>query len=1318
MKWIWRGAEFLAWAAFFAVCAFVLALRYWVLPDIESYHGRIVEEVSKSVGLPVKIGRIQAGWSGFRPQLALSDVRVFDEQGREALVLPEIDNVLSWRSFLLGELALHSLVIDGPRLSVRREADGTLFVAGLKLAGGAAESPVSDWVLGQDEIQVRNAEIDWQDEKRGAPPLTLSALNLRLRNSGIEHRLGISAKPPMQLGSTLDLRAELAGRSLNRLDNWNGRLYVELGYTDLAGWRAWVDYPIDVSRGQGAVRAWATLVNGTLKEATADVALVDVSARLGKDLPPVELSAVTGRIQASTREGGYQLAGRQLALVSRRGRSMDPTDFQLAWAPAGAAPEHGSFSSKRLELVPLSRLAETLPLPEGVRKTLSDVSPRGRVLEASLDWTGPLEAPQKLSAKAKFERLGAKPWGEFPGFSGLSGSIEASETKASLHLASRRAEIDVPRVLTDPRVALDTLDGDIAVERSGPAANAVKVDLASLSFSNADLEGKASGSYAWRGEGRGLIDLEATLKRADGARVVRYLPLAEVMGASVHDYLAKAIVSGKASDVRLKLKGDLADFPFHDPAKGDFRVSAHVADGVLEYVPGWPRITGIDADLLFERERMLIAGRSGSVLGAKLSGVQVAIADLGARPAHVSVSGEAQGPTAEFLHFVSSSPVRGMIGGFTDGVRAEGQGKLRLKLDVPLDDPTQTKVAGQYDLLGDSVTLHAGVPPIERANGRVLFTESTLSFRDMRGRFLGGPVSIVGGSKPGAGVEVQARGDATVAAAQALVDNSWKRYFSGATSYAATVSVQAGSTRIAIDSSLRGVSSGLPPPFAKAAGDALPMHAEIFPASDGSRDRVSVRLGRIAAIELLRAKEGEAMALQRASLWLTPSRGQPLRLPERPGTLVYGSLPQLDVDRWLALADADPKPAQATATPAASSAATPAASSAPATGESPFNFDLSVGTLDAFGKRVHAAQVKGGADASGWSATIESEEMGGQVSYQEEKGGQVVARMAHFRIPEDYPGAKPDARAERSKELPSVDFIADRFTLRGKQLGRLELLARRASDDWRLDKLALINPEASVSGTGVWHPGAGAGGSQTSLNLDLESSDGGKFLARLGYPGLVRGARSRMQATISWAGDPTAIDYSTLSGNVQLQSYDGQFLEIEPGIGKLVALMSLQALPRRLTLDFRDVFSKGFQFDKLASAADIERGVMTLKDFKMSGSAADVDMSGKVDLAHETQDLHVRVVPQLGDTASTALVLVNPLLFFPAAIAQKILKDPLGHIFAFNYSITGTWSDPKVAKRGVEAEEVPHPPQEQAAPEQQASPQPPQSPQQQASPGK
>src|SRR5687767_11359240 len=266
-----RALEILAWGAFFAFAIVFLTLRYWVLPNVERYRGDIVAAISGSVGLPVKIGAITTDWQGLRPRLSIADVRVYDTDGREALVLPAVENVVAWSSLFARGLRLHAFVIDGPKLTVRRDAKGELTVGGIKISGDRSDGRLGDWILSQGQILVRNAEIEWQDEARKAPPLRLSALNFRLENDGDEHAVGLSARPPRELGPGLELRARLAGTSLRQLSNWNGRIYAQLGYTNLTGWRAWVDYPLDVRRGEGALRLWATLAGGRISQATADV---------------------------------------------------------------------------------------------------------------------------------------------------------------------------------------------------------------------------------------------------------------------------------------------------------------------------------------------------------------------------------------------------------------------------------------------------------------------------------------------------------------------------------------------------------------------------------------------------------------------------------------------------------------------------------------------------------------------------------------------------------------------------------------------------------------------------------------------------------------------------------------------------------------------------------------------------------------------------------------------------------------------------------------------------------------------------------------
>jgi uncharacterized protein (TIGR02099 family) len=1275
-----RAVEVLAWAGFFAFAVIFLALRYWVLPNVEQYRGEIVAAISQAIGLPVKIGALATDWQGLRPRLSITDVRVYDRDGREALVLPAVENVVAWRSLAARELRLHSFLVDAPKLAVRRDADGAIFVAGIRISGDRGDGKLSDWILSQGQIVVRGAEIVWLDEARKAPALTLSALNLRLENDGDAHLVGLSARPPRELGPGLELRASLEGGSVRHPAQWNGRMYAEFGYTNLAGWRAWVDYPLDVRRGEGALRVWATLAAGKITQGTADVELSNVSARLARDLPVLEVSAVRGRVFGRETPRGYDFGVRNLALASPGAPAMNATSFRASWEPASGTSlaQRGSVSANLIELAPLAHVAEYMPFPADLRKLLAELAPQGNLLDAKFDWTGELPDQAKFTAKTRFAGLTMKAWRGIPGFSGLSGSLEATEGKGVVYLASRKGELELPEVFPEPRIQLDALNGEVRWERTvleageppggaGAAKGGLTVRLANVSYANEDLAGIANGSYAWSGDGPGVVDLTAQLLRAEGKSTAKYLPLSTIMGARARDWVASAVLGGHATNVQLRLKGDLRDFPFVDAAKGQFQVAAKISDAVLDYATGWPRIEEIEGDLLFERDRIDVIGRSGSILGVKLANVHVVLPSMLDPKPQLNIDGTAQGPTALFLDYVRESPVRRMVDGFTDGMGSLGPGKLRLRLELALQEMAKSKVAGDYQFSGNTVTVDPRLPPIERASGRASFTEASLEVPEVRGQLFGGEIRISGGSKPGGSVVLAAEGRATVEGMRPLFDHPWRRRLAGSARYTATVAVHEGRTHISFESPLEGVSSSLPAPLSKNAGESLPLRVEVFP-GDG-RDRISVALGpqagRIAAAEFLRAVQGGTGAVQGASaaaagaaplhvqrsvITFYPVAGETPRIPERHGMALRGSLPALDLDRWLPFF---------------------AESGASAEGAS---YDLKIGVLDALGKRMRAVTMEGATDGAGWSASMSTTEFNGDLVYRTEGSGRLVARMTRFMLPEDSPGAKP---GEALKDLPALDIIADNFTHRGRKLGRVELLARHEGTDWRIDRLAITNPDAALSGTGLWRQGVA---SRTSINFKLEVSDVGQFLDRFGYPDNIKGGHGKLEGPISWSGDPLTLDYATLSGDLQMQAEDGQFLEIEPGIGKLVSLMSLQMLPRRIALDFRDVFSKGFQFDRIASSMAIERGVMAVKEFHMRGPAADVNMTGQIDLSLETQNLNVTVVPQLGDTASTVVSLLNPVAGVATLIAGRIFKNPLGKIFAFDYRITGTWTDPKVEK--------------------------------------
>jgi uncharacterized protein YhdP len=354
--------------------------------------------------------------------------------------------------------------------------------------------------------------------------------------------------------------------------------------------------------------------------------------------------------------------------------------------------------------------------------------------------------------------------------------------------------------------------------------------------------------------------------------------------------------------------------------------------------------------------------------------------------------------------------------------------------------------------------------------------------------------------------------------------------------------------------------------------------------------------------------------------------------------------------------------------------------------------NLKLGAVDAFGKRFNDLRISAKMHEGTWQGKVESREFAGSVNWNSEGRGRLQARLGHLTIPDPAP-AKLGVPMEvpQEKELPALDIIADSFSAKQKKLGRLELLAVQEGEDWRIEKLHISNPDGSLQMDGLWQGWRRR--PMTNVNLHLEAQDLGKLLARLGYPESVRRGTAKLNGQLSWAGSPQEIDFPSLAGNLKLEAKNGQFLEIEPGAGKLLGLLSLQSLPRRLTLDFRDIFSEGFAFNSISGSARIVRGVARTDDLMLEGPAARVQMQGETDLDRETQNLKVRVVPQLGGGVSVAgAFLGGPVVGIAALVAQKLLRDPIDQIAAYEYSITGTWDNPSVVKIGGNAAATPERP--------------------------
>jgi len=284
-------------------------------------------------------------------------------------------------------------------------------------------------------------------------------------------------------------------------------------------------------------------------------------------------------------------------------------------------------------------------------------------------------------------------------------------------------------------------------------------------------------------------------------------------------------------------------------------------------------------------------------------------------------------------------------------------------------------------------------------------------------------------------------------------------------------------------------------------------------------------------------------------------------------------------------------------------------------------------------------------------------------------------------------------------QIPGLDIVADNFELFNKKLGHLELQAvnqaqsnsgqaqsnsgqaqSNSGREWQISKVLLKNPDAEFSGNGKWSSQGGDG--RTQLNYVLDVANAGKLLERLGFADVLRGGRGKLEGEVHWNGLPFAMDIPSMNGQIKLVLSSGQFLKVDPGAAKLLGVLSMQSLPRRLTLDFRDVFSDGFAFDSIAGIAQIQQGVAKTDNLKMLGVSATVLLQGNADIVHESQNLHATVIPVVNvGTASVVYGLaVNPVIGLGTFLAQLFLREPLSKAFTFEYQISGSWKEPTVTK--------------------------------------
>lgn len=1237
-----------------------------VVAELPSYQGQVRAWAEEVLGLSVSFNRLDARWGLRGPELSFYDATVArpDEQTEPMIRAGEVTLGLSPVAlFLDRRLAVNRLILDRTELTLERGLD-----AGLRVQGAPPESESSSDLRLEDlpsvEIVVSDSDISYVDRSREIA-WTFTDVRARLARDDDRVLLQVRGTPPEVLGARVDVSIDgsLELGSGNVGTQW--LVVAELSDVNLATIAsAFPDSPGLPRAGSGDLSVWLELAGSELRQATAQVALDDL--RLQSDpatSPSYDSLAVTA--EWVREDSGWQLSLTDL-VVSRNSQRW-PQVVNLGLNIAVDAGEWTSLDldSNFLRLQDLEPILAALPARD-VQSTWRALEPRGDLTDLSLRLARGDEGLE-VAAAAEFEDVGVAPHGELPGVSGISGGLRTDAGSGRITLEAPAVALDWPGMFRQ-RLELGELSGLLVWRQGRDGLRVVSDDLA---LRNADARSRSSLELIFPPDGGPpSLELEMRVFGFDTTRTSHYLPVGR-LPPPVVGWLDRAIVSGRVPEGEVAFFGPINAFPF-DNGEGQFRARFNVEDGTLAYVDGWPIADSINGEVEFVNAGFSAQG-TARLMDNDRAQISGGIADM--REAVLTASGDVAVSLGELLDFLRTVPATApRLGPDLSRLQSTtGSGQVSFDLSLPLKD-----IAGyslEAELAMDGGELHVDGFDLEADDiaGRLRLSDNVVTGEGIRATLFGSPMvaAVAPAEEPGYRARLDVSGEATAAALRDAFSLPLGAYVEGDARWQGSLLlpsnvVDTGDARpplrLSIGSDLVGTELRFPAPLGKPARSPTNLELDLTVPPTMNRFDIEGRLGSSQRFALSFWTTDSGPRFRRGSVRLDGA--YPL-LPPDDGLDIDGNVGELVLDEWLALLREQNLIGR----------------------DEPIlnRLDLNIADLALFGQRLGEATfaVRQGRDE--WLVELDSADIAGHIVVPFAIGGrpQIIADMQRLNLTiTDRTGTQPlDPR-----DLPGLLINSQEFSVGQRFFGRLSADVQADPLGLRLVSYQSGGDDFAVEGSGSWL--AGVQGPTTRFAFSLLSQDVAATLTDLGLQPIVEAESLQVTASVNWPGGPASRWQESVSGDLSLQIGQGSVINLEPGAGRMWGLLSFTALPRRLALDFRDVFNRGLVFDEVGGDFVIVDGNAYTDNLLLTGPVADIGVVGRTGLRNEDYQQQVVVTAEPGKVLPTMGFLASPGIGAALLLFTQIFKEPLKGIGRASYCVSGDWDAPIVERMSPEQLQV------------------------------
>lgn len=1255
---ILRKIADISWVLIFytaVTMAVLLSAMRITMPYFAKYIPEIEQVASQQLGLVVKVQELDSGWQGFGPALRFDGVVLYNPDSMKPVAKLRYFDV---------QLDIFSSIKNRKLIPGRLTLEGLQMTFDEKMEGGfqlrhytqSSDKPVMSAL---NSLVERFRRVDVKDSQfvltmlEGAPvKLNLAYFSLSPRR-GV-YRVDLDIRDEVKQGrlrAMADISGEIGRFDKNIIDGFVRLSNIEYD----PRFMPWTLYDIKPQSGLLNLSAWFKWQEGSWQNLIGELALNDVILT-NKAYPELKLPFEFYGDIAWQHTGGefWRLSGDDIKIkVGEHGSPV--AAFML---------EGGSFTpwDFRLNAIAIDDVFELLTLSNQLkpkqRDALLALDPEGQIHDIQIIATPGETQFKDWRAGFKVKNLHYNAYEGMPQVDNISAEFRVAPQKGQAIIDSQQVFVHTQAILGHP-IILNTVTGTLAWE----IGDAITLSAKHLRLNHKDVTVDTSFSlnvpedYA-----QTTIDLTAQTSGFNQAVAKQFLPSKLPVKAS--DWIRQSIKKGHVLGLQTVIKGPVKKFPFKDKS-GEFEMRFDVDSVDLAYHPQWPALHNLSGELVIESDRMQAIVDSGIIYNSTIEKAKIEMPFTPIpEPLILHISGIATGEGNDGERFLRNSPLWEKLGQAFELIDINGPARLDLKADVPLrQNKEYFKVDGKAVLAGGEVSIDKWDMVFSEANGKLHFTEKSIEMENATATLMGKPVTMQAktthrNNESRVKWTLDTRFD--LSTINHFVKNDFWYYLQGESDVQASFNVfmpkREEPLKITFQSDLIGMAVNMPEPLGKPMEDAAPSSLTLWSEQPQTLN-VAFDYGDIVEGDLFFTEHQNALAFNNAEIYFGGDKSD--ALTPAPGVQVSGHMRSLDFSQWNTFWQDHQNqfPPDASKPPLDIRLA-----------------NLQVDDLHYKNWGLHYATVSANKTLDYWNLEITSDEMAGLVQYPHSFEG-LPLKLDLTRCE----WVKSTDTSTTQKLTPAqvipIDFRCGSFNYQDRDLGEVQLGIQPVPGGVNFDPIKVTSDIDSLTATATWM--ADDAGEVSSITGMVDSENVGQSLRSWGLKTDIRDAKGEISFDLTWPGAPTKINMAGLEGEMDISLRNGRFVEVNPGFGRILGLLSVQSLQRRLRLDFTDVFKEGFSFDTFDSSVRIAGGNAYTEEAFMKAPAANVTISGRAGLVDRDLDFDMYVHAVMDSTVPAAAVAIaNPIAGAAVWLADKMF-NPFENVGRYYYHITGTWDDPQ-----------------------------------------